>query len=164
MENQKRVESFCRNRTIYVYYLLDSKTGELLYIGRGFYPAQRKVVFERRTQMKVTLGVSQRFTDFGRACQAEKEAIKKHTPKFNLHLVSSPGNLGNSGKWHHSSESKAKIQAATLKQKHTPETKERLRQAALGNQHAKGKKRTPESIARVLATKRKLKEGKHYEV
>lgn len=160
-QQQRNGSSSTRTKTCYVYYLLDPSNDDLLYVGRGFYPGQRKRVFEKRTGRSVKLGTCQRFSDFGKACLAEIKAIARHEPPFNKNLVSASGNFGNIGTYHHSAEIKERIRANSSQYRHSPEVKARLRLASLGNQHGKGKKRSAESIAQVLATKKAKREASH---
>lgn len=116
----------------YVYYLLDPETLELLYIGRSHRPQVRCNAFKSKYGIDCVIGISQRFSDFERACKAEVMAIKKHWPPYNKHLVSSKGRFGLTG----------------FTFTHSPETKNLISLAGVG------RKQSEETIAKRIATRR----------
>lgn len=78
----------------YVYYLFDSTTDQLLYIGRTDCLRRRKSAFERRTGLTVNFGINQRHADFDKSCLAELRAILRHKPKYNKVVASVSGFKG----------------------------------------------------------------------
>ena len=140
------------NPKVWVYYLLDPDTKTILYIGRSFHPKKRKLVFERRNGRATEFGLFQRHANLESASKAEVKAIAKHWPPYNKHLVSSLGNTGNAGEFHHSAETRRQMRNSHLGQKHRTETKEKIRTAALGNKARLGKLHTE-------ATKKKIRES-----
>lgn len=118
----------------YVYYLLDPKTLELLYIGRSNAPQGRKADFTRRNSRECVFGLHQRFFDFQRACKAELTAIAKHKPPYNKTLTSSIGSFGMCGVHGHSqtNSTKQKISQTLKGLKRSEETKAKMSKAQKG--------------------------------
>ena len=132
-------------QTYYVYYL-HGLAGQLLYIGRSHAPIGRRDSFQRKHKIPVMLGTCQRFTDFDKACAAERAAITKHRPPFNMKVMSSHGMLGQK----HSEETKAKIGKAHAGKTQSEATRQKLSEIAMGRPNAmKGKKHTEETKAKM---------------
>lgn len=69
-----------------VYYLLDSSTGKIIYIGittRLVSTRKREHEVERGLPADAVVGLCQRFNYARKAKEAEKKAIKRHRPLFN---------------------------------------------------------------------------------
>lgn len=132
-------------QTYYVYYL-HGVAGQLLYIGRSHAPMGRRDAFQRKHKISVMLGTCQRFTDFDKACAAERTAIAKHRPPFNAKVMSSHGMLGQK----HSAETKAKIGKAHAGKTQSAATRQKLSEIAMGRPNAmKGKQHTQETKAKM---------------
>lgn len=146
----------------YVYYLLEPKTFNLMYIGRGLKPEVRQQAFARRHGVQTIMGICQRYSDFESACKAELIAIKKHRPPYNKSIQSSSGRFGKVGvpisDWHRAQLSKAHTGRVV-----SAETRQKKRLAALGHKHSqttkdliasirRGSKQSPETVAKRMAT------------
>lgn len=164
---------------IYYVYYLHSPEGELLYIGRSHLPIARKLAFERKHKIVTLLGVCQRHLLFENSQKAEREAIAKHRPKFNIYVASSASNHGKSfsqqtrRKMSVSMKGLAKSPQARINigaagkgkrawnkglkgvYKATPETRMKLSLKLLGNTRTKGKKQSKETIDTRLRTLRR---------
>lgn len=81
MRYKKETENFLWK----VYYLLDPVTRKILYIGKSRKPHTRKEHFEFLYGLQVDLGFCQRFTLARDVRKAEKKAIRKHKPPYNIH-------------------------------------------------------------------------------
>lgn len=112
----------------FVYYLLDPESGQVIYVGRSHRPKKRKTMFEWKYEVTTTLGVCQRFTNFEKACEAEREAIRTHRPKYNKKVTSSAGRLGVPA----SDITKHKIGAANLGRKLSEVAKKKISIAKAG--------------------------------
>ena len=159
-----------------VYYLLAPATERILYIGRTCNLPERLRHFGRRTGLSFTVGISQRFTDLGKASEAELLAIDRHGPPLNRQRISSPGCFGMNFKL--SQETKARMSEASagrpksdahrqsMCKPKSPEHAANIGKARLGQRHSPeqralsasygmlGKKLSPEAIARRTATRK----------
>ncbi len=117
-----------------VYYLLDPETLEVIYIGRTCNFSERLRYFMNRTGITPKVGIPQRLIDFERACLAEVEAIKRHTPKFNIRVISTKGFLGC-----HSTKGIPKSEATKQKMRKpkSEETKRKMRKPKSPEHRAK---------------------------
>lgn len=142
---------------VYYVYYLHNERGQLLYIGRSHAPVGRRDAFQRKHKIQVMLGICQRFTDFDRACDAERMAITNHRPPFNVKVMSSHGMLGQK----HSAETRAKIGEAHAGKTQSEAAKKKMSEAAMGRPSPfKGRKQTAEAKAHLskIATGRKHSE------
>lgn len=115
--------------THYVYYVFCSLTGALLYIGRSHQPERRRRDHQARFDRPLRLGLSQRFKDLGKACEAERDAIRRHDPPLNQRIASSPSSFGQVM----SAETRAKLAKAQTGRKHSDASRERRRQSLMGH-------------------------------
>ena len=125
--------------SFYVYYLLNPRDGEILYIGRSTHPKRRLSAFERREQRSAILGLSQRFRDFESAAQAERSAIEKYRPPFNKLTASAKGRTGIPN----SPERRAQISSMHKGKPLSSDVKERIRRALMGRPPTIGNTRQP---------------------
>ena len=91
----KSESAMLRRNHYYVYYLLDTWDGNIIYIGRSkrhpLYEFGRKQEFEYLNGVITQLGVCQRFRIARDSKIAEMRAIKKHKPIYNKVYVTHPG-------------------------------------------------------------------------
>ena len=132
----------------YVYYLFDSTTDQLLYIGRTDCLRRRKSAFTRRTGLSVYFGMSQRFLDFDMSCIAELRAILKHQPPYNRIVASSLGFKGSQ----HSSTARNQISTKNQGRSINLEVRKKISSALQGRAPTSGmtgKKHTSDTICRL---------------
>lgn len=137
----------------FVYWLFDSQTEELLYIGRSHDPVRRKRDFERVHNRRVRSGLCNRYNSLSSAQTHELHLIRKHRPPYNKKETSSPTSLGMK-RQPPSDETRARMRAAKLGKKLTDEHKRSISRASLGNQHRLGDKHSDETRARMSASHR----------